>query len=384
MFFAGVEHGTRSIRCTIIDNVINDDDIFSWDPDQGTTALDPDTNFLRMVNFQIPRNQKGEKCFPELLKEFIPVEQLGLLCLTHGMGDGFDTIAPLTTLKDRGVLTPGGTGRATGAGAKVFDDILNAELPALAVPGMHRCAEFLDARFRRLHSHSGAPDKICSSYAAYRYLKTQIPPPYLKEELSFVNADVGANTVSTLVVSGKLVGAIDACAGAPGLFMGPLDLARLRELELGATRVTAAFEQGGVFEGGSARGLESAGPERLHRARSVHQLIQQDPEAEERLEALAFAVAMEMKGLTAFAGVDAFIISGAGAGIGEPFSLCDQVSSQLGQRVHGLDHFSASKGAALMARDIHGRHISTTGQSSVEGAGVHILGVPVDARGLKL
>jgi len=277
----------------------------------------------------------------------------------------------------------------TGTGSRIFDEIRASSLPALAVPGMYRDSPFLDPLFRRLYSHCGAPDKLCSTYASYRYLRQMLPAPYLKEDISFINADVGANTVSTMVVSGKVAGAVDACCGACGLSMGPLDLETIRKIEQGALSPTEAFERGGVFKGRIMEFLGTLGPGEGYHDEIIYEVIGNDPHAEERIRALAFSVAMELKGLSVFSPVDAAIISGAGADICHPVSFVELLGDHLpDMKLFALNHYSASRGAALMARSIH-RAFCREGEAGAgpgegqEGRKISILGVGVNTGALR-
>jgi len=360
MFFVGVEHGTRSIRATIIDNFINEKNL-----------LQEESDTKGAVHFEVRRGGKKEPSFLSVLKQFAELEEIALLCMTYSMGDDFSEILPLKSLRNRGIKPPGGTGRMTGTGSRIFDELRDSGLPALAIPGMHRNSTFLHPQFRLLYSHCGAPDKICSTYASYRYLRSCLTPPYRKEDISFINADVGANTVSVLVVNGRVVGAVDACLGACGLSMGPLDLKHIRKVDRGELTASDAFEISGVFKGEIMRELNGMETGVLYSDDVIYKIIEKKERAKEKLEALALSVAMEIKGLTAFSSVDAVIITGAGARIKKPVNFPLQVERCLKRKVFSLNHYSASKGAALMAREIYTRYVK--GEEDIT-----LLGVPLN------
>ena len=76
MFFVGVEHGTRSIRCTIIDNTINDKDLFT----KTTEGSVPTFGFH--ANFEIRRGKGEVPSFLSLLGERVALEEIALLWVT--------------------------------------------------------------------------------------------------------------------------------------------------------------------------------------------------------------------------------------------------------------------------------------------------------------
>jgi len=391
MFFVGVEHGTRSIRTTIIDNLISDNELFIKRETEGGQGEEPTTSSSKHpVNFELRRDGGEDFPFLTLLERCVDPGEIGLLCMTYSMGDDFSEILPLKSLKNRGIKPPGGTGRITGTGSRIFDEIQRSSLPALAVPGMHRDSGFIHPYFKLLFSHSGAPDKVCSTYASYRYLRGLVPPPYRHDDISFINADVGANTVSTIVVNGRIIGAMDACCGAPGLSMGPLDLEAMRRVDRRERSASDAFEMGGVFRGKLMEQIRALAPsaDTHYSDKVIYNIIEKMGGAEEKLRTLAFSVAMEIKGLGIFSPVDAVIITGAGADITRPVNFRELVEGYLEEKqVFSLNHYSASKGAALMAREIYRRFKErTSGQTNENhsrSAAIDILGVPVNTYALE-
>ena len=65
---------------------------------------------------------------------------------------------------------------------------------------------------------------------------------------NFVVSDISSNTVTVAVAEGKVIGAIDACIFAPGIYQGPLDLQAIRDVDSGFRTANQAFIEAGALK----------------------------------------------------------------------------------------------------------------------------------------
>ena len=117
----------------------------------------------------------------------------------------------------------------------MFDAIKNAGIPTILIPGIHAGSEKIDQRLK-FFSHCASPEKVGVAYHIYK-----------KGFENFIFADISSNTVTMSVARGKIIGAIDACIFAPGLYQGPIDLQLLRDIEEGRISANDAFSNAGVL-----------------------------------------------------------------------------------------------------------------------------------------
>jgi len=320
MYFCGIEHGTRAIRCSIL-------------PDSS-----PFESYESSSHefFEIPRSLRSEggKEYPSIMDELgkrVDLNELKMTVMTYSMGDAFTEITNIKELKDRGVQSTEGAGAVVGLGGSIFDEIRDSELDVLAIPGIHRGTPTLLPPFRHLWSHCSAPDKIAGAYLSSLYLRSIEKPGK-----DFILSDVGANTVSLLVKDGKIAGGLDAALGAPGLLQGPIDLEGIREIDKGILSANETFSTAGVF--------------------SSHEFdtMRSNPDFHEKYVALVSAVAMEISSLALFLPEpEAVIISGSAHEIDhEVFRT--KLERLLGTLpVHYLGRETGALGCACIARDIH-------------------------------
>ncbi len=229
MYFLGIEHGTRGIRCALLRKHVQKD-AFVKEPD---------------VYLEIPRIGNQSRIFPSIIEEIgkhVPLEEIELTVMTYSMGDNFTTITRIEELENRGVLENTGAGHVTGLGSAVFDEMLESDLDILMVPGIHNKTSSILPVFRRMASHCSAPDKVGSAYHSSHFLKDL---GFHGE--NFIMCDSGANTVSLLIMDGLIVGGVDAALGAPGLLQGPIDLENIRRIDHGKMSANEAFSGSGLF-----------------------------------------------------------------------------------------------------------------------------------------
>jgi len=214
--FVGIDHGTVGIRFAGIKEA------------EGGVTI-----------FELSRKKAAEINDEEIIKEVekgLRVEREGikLIALTYSMGDGFSSIKDIKKVRNRGVRS-GIAGSSVGGGTKVFDAIKNAGIPTILIPGIHAGSEKIDQRLK-FFSHCASPEKVGVAYHIYK-----------KGFENFIFADISSNTVTMSVARGKIIGAIDACIFAPGLYQGPIDLQLLRDIEEGRISANDAFSNAGVL-----------------------------------------------------------------------------------------------------------------------------------------
>ena len=214
MPFVGIDHGTTAIRFALIQED-------------------------RVVTFELERSRAAEMSENEILtyiedKFEIQRKFIDMVALTYSMGDDFSTIIDVRTLKGRGIKSIEGAGEKIGGGTKVFDAIRYSNIPAVAIPGLHKASK-VDPRMK-VFSHLTSPEKLGIAYHI-RCLGYQ----------NFVVSDISSNTVTVAVVEGKIIGAIDACIFAPGIYHGPLDLQAIRDVDSGLRTANQAFMEAGTL-----------------------------------------------------------------------------------------------------------------------------------------
>jgi putative methanogenesis marker protein 12 len=197
--------------------------------DHGTTAM----RFAGGSGvFKISRTEAKQFTIQDLVR-FASPDSIEGIALSYSMGDNFSSITSIRQVQNRGVITRDGAGEHIGGGTKVFDEIAQSGIPAVVVPGLHRGSP-TDPRFKA-YSHQTSPEKIGIAYEIYQDLGDD-----------FVVADVSSNTVSLLVSSGKITGALDACIFAPGMQHGALDVDAIRRIDAGSCSANEAFQRAGV------------------------------------------------------------------------------------------------------------------------------------------
>ena len=289
--FIGIDHGTSSIRFSTGESC-----------------------------FKITREEAREFRWQSLARLCPPGEIEGI-ALTYSMGDGITRITPVRDLADRGVVSREGAGKHIGGGTRVFDQIRESGLPAVAVPGLHRGSP-TDIRFKA-YSHQASPEKIGIAYLVSADLGGDV-----------VVSDASSNTVTLLVREGKIVGAFDACIFAPGLEHGALDVEAIRSIDAGEITANEAFLRAGVN----------------------HTL----PPGE-RLRTVALFAAMECAALLLLAPAARVALAGSLAP-----RIAGEVESVLGRPVAVYDEWCASRGLAAIARDVFG------GKKEILGIGVNV------------
>jgi len=311
--FIGVDHGTRAIR---------------FATSEGRFCV-------------IPREEAGNLSTKEIMdrvKASLEIDQVDLLSLTYSMGDGLTQIVRIEDAINRGVISQEGAGLHVGGGTKVFDAIKESGWPAVLLPGIHKGSD-IDPRMK-VFSHGASPEKVGLIYKVYK-----------DGDFDFIISDASSNVVTLSVISGKIVGAIDAPIFAPGLLHGPLDVDAIRKVDAGEITANQAFTTCGILR---KKGLNSL-QECSHEDRKY------------ALESLALFAAMELNAMQVIHG-DLGSVQPNLYLAGDPAqSIASRVSQLMGRVVLPLKSCDAALGGALIAQDVY------------NGA-KNILGLKVDER----
>ena len=293
--------------------------------DHGTTGISfailEENGDVREV-FKISREEskKGLVSAIEEIEKRVPLSDIKLMMVTYAMGDGFNTIKPMSEVKDRGILSIGGAGKVTGGGTSVYSEIENSDIPVLMIPGLHKDSECLDPLFRAAYSHHASPEKVSISYNAY--LETGWE--------NMIVADLSSNSVDLLIENGCIKGAVDACCGAMGIVHGPLDLEMIRA---GVDNKVAFMKQDllDLYEKG-------------------------DEKAVLAIDTMIMTVAMEIAGLIAVSHeeIEGIVLTGSMGSMKKPVDFEAGLNRYLKNKypIRIISSESGAIGAAQIAKDI--------------------------------
>lgn len=310
MAFIGVDHGTTAMRFALLENE-------------------------KVLAFELGRAEAAAMSEKEILasieKEFgIRAEDIDLIALTYSMGDGFSEIKDVRKLKERGLRSIEGAGKKTGGGTRVFDAVRNSGIPAVGIPGLHMESK-VDPRMK-VFSHLTSPEKLGIAYHI-RCLGYE----------NFVVSDISSNTVTLVVASGKVIGAIDACIFAPGVHHGPLDLQAIRDVDDRRKTANQAFIEAGALK--------------LTPYKDREELLNAAEKKEEpallALDTIALFAAMEITSMQLLLkdyGVTGTVFL-AGS-VGEVKYVQEKICKLLGHDCTSLGRWHAAIGCAEIARDV--------------------------------
>ena len=296
--FIGVDHGTIGIRFAGIED--NEMRIFELSREE---AARMDTEAI------VDRVETGLETRTEAIE---------LIALTYSMGDGFSRIKKIEKVNNRGLSGEGGAGTRIGGGTNVFDAIKNSGIPTIMIPGIHARSESIDPRMR-FFSHCASPEKVGVAYHIYK-----------KGFEHFIFSDISSNTVTICVANGVIIGGIDACIGAPGLYQGPIDLQLIRDIDSGKLSAGEAFANAGV----------------------MRKRITADA-----LATLSLFVAMEISAMRVLMNdygicisANAIFLTGSE---GEKDRMKERIDQLLDVKTQTLTRYSAAIGCAEIARDVY-------------------------------
>ncbi len=292
--FVGIDHGTSGIR-------------FAGINANGEPAR----------TFELLRSEAAAMQPESIVRSIkaLGTDTIELIAMSYSMGDGFSEIKAINDVPERGLKCEGGAGTRVGGGTKVYDAIKGSGLPAILIPGIHAGSANIDPRMR-FFSHCASPEKVGVAYHIYK-----------KGFENFIFSDVSSNTVTLCVVNGVIIGGIDACIGAPGLYQGPIDLQLIRDIDNGELSANEAFSSAGVM---SKRITDPA-------------------------ETLALFVAMELSAMRVIMrdyGITDYAVFLTGSE-GEKEHFAERVEMLLDFKVSTVTRYSAALGCAEIARDVY-------------------------------
>jgi putative methanogenesis marker protein 12 len=269
----------------------------------------------------------NEEIIDEVEKRYVEID---LIALTYSMGDGFSTIKDIKEVKNRGLRSEKVervAGTLIGGGTKVFDAIKASGIPTIMIPGIHANSKNIDYRMK-FFSHCASPEKVGIAYHIHK-----------KGFEHFVFSDISSNTVTGAVARGVIIGAIDACIFAPGLYQGPIDLQFIRDIEAGMIGANEAFSNAGVCSK-KAYTCRCSGSN------------------EEVLDVLSLFAAMEiaalgviMRDYDVFEHEHEVFLTGS---VGEKEEMKMLIDRLLNVNTKTVTRYSAAIGCAQIARDVFG------------------------------
>ena len=289
--YLGIDHGTSAIR-------------FATESGHFKVSREEARDFrLSWIEDRLPGN-----------------DRIDAIALTYSMGDRISSVTPVSKVINRGIITREGAGKHVGGGTRVFDEVSASGIPAYLIPGLHRNSP-TDPRFKA-YSHQSSPEKIGIAYKVYNEVQKDC-----------IISDVSSNTVSLLIMNGRIVGAIDACIFAPGTEHFAIDVDAIRNVENSINTANEAYQRAGVRY-------------------TVPPALQDTT--------LALWVAMECAALQILSHDAVIALAGSMAPI-----IAKDVSILLKKDLKVYDEWSASEGLSEIARFIH-------------LGGRDVLGIPVD------
>jgi len=315
--------------------------------DHGTTGI----SFAIMSNdgnpvesFKINRedSKAGRVSAIEELSKRVNLDEIKLMAITYGMGDGISSILPIDKVKNRGILSIEGAGRITGGGTSVYTEIYKSDIPTIVIPGLHKDSPSLDPLFSAAYSHQASSEKVSISYNAFLATGWK----------NMIVADISSNSVNILIENGKIRGAIDACIGAMGIVHGPLDLEMIRNIDENKSTANEAFSTAGAVKIANIDGKVAFMKDIL-----LEKYENQDPDAKLAIDSLVFTVAMELLGLAGIAEkkLEGIVLTGSLGFMKNPIDFESSINKYLKNKfdIAILPPTSGAFGSAEIAKDVY-------------------------------
>ena len=319
MVFVGIDHGTTGISFCI---------------------MDKNEKILDIFKIGREETKNGEVSSVEELKKRINLEDIDLMAMTYAMGDGINTILPLSKVKDRGILSIEGAGKVTGGGTSVYAELENAKIPAILIPGLHENSTNLNELFKAAYSHQASSEKVSISYNAFKETNWK----------NIIVADISSNSVNILIEDGEIKGAIDACLGAIGLIHGPLDLKMIRDIDEGIITANESFSHAGACKIANINeNVANVKGEILKNYEAG------DKKAKLAIDTIIMTVAMEIGGLATIASkIDGIVLTGSIGSAKDPFDFENEINKYLKNKypIKVISSDSGSIGACQIAIDV--------------------------------
>lgn len=178
LVYVGIDHSTTGIKFAGID-----------DEGELTTAFRVDRRDVETAQTVLQR-----------LDDRIGLSRITLATITYAFGNGITEITDIEDVSNRGVTDLTGLGYETGAGAVVFDQFRESDVPTVVLPGVHRGLDTLYEYFRHYSTLSGA-DKV----ASMRYALEQFRAEFDRGG-TFIWACASSSCMAGLVCDGRLRG----------------------------------------------------------------------------------------------------------------------------------------------------------------------------------
>lgn len=315
-------------------------------------------------SFKIDRedSKTGRVSAIEELSKRVNIDDIKLMAITYGMGDGINTILPIEKVKNRGILSIEGAGRITGGGTSVYTEIEESGIPTIVIPGIHKYSPSLDPLFKAAYSHQASSEKVSISYNAY--LNTQWD--------NMIVADISSNSVNILIEKGKIRGAMDACVGAIGIVHGPIDLKMIRDIDENKLTANEAFSTAGAVKIADIDTNVAFMKDIL-----LNSYKKDNPKAKLAIDTMIFTVAMEILGLIGIANekIEGIVLTGSIGSMKDPIDFEKKLNKYLKNKFETkvLPSTSGAFGSAEIAKDVYNKKDKNDNNEKAK-----IMGIDVD------
>lgn len=323
MVFVGMDHGTTGITFGIMSD--NGESIESFKIDREDTKV-------------------GKVLAIDELSKRVNLDEIKLMAITYGMGDGITSILPIEKVKNRGILSIEGAGKITGGGTSVYTEIEKSGIPTIVIPGLHKDSPSLDPLFRAAYSHQASSEKVSICYNAFLATKWK----------NMIVADISSNSVNILIEDGTIRGAIDACIGAMGVVHGPIDLEMIRKIDEGEITANEAFSTAGAVKIANINDKVAFMKDAL-----LNNYKEYDKNAKLAIDTMVFTVAMEILGLAGIANntLEGIVLTGSIGSMKFPVDFEKSLNKYLKNKfkIVILPSTSGAFGSAEIAKDVYNR-----------------------------
>ena len=323
MVFVGMDHGTTGITFGIMSD--NGESIESFKIDREDTKA-------------------GKVLAIDELSKRVNLDEIKLISITYGMGDGITSILPIEKVKNRGILSIEGAGKITGGGTSVYTEIEKSGIPTIVIPGLHKDSPSLDPLFRAAYSHQASSEKVSICYNAFLATKWK----------NMIVADISSNSVNILIQDGTIRGAIDACIGAMGVVHGPIDLEMIRKIDEGEITANEAFSTAGAVKIANINDKVAFMKDAL-----LNNYKEYDKNAKLAIDTMVFTVAMEILGLAGIANntLEGIVLTGSIGSMKFPVDFEKSLNKYLKNKfkIVILPSTSGAFGSAEIAKDVYNR-----------------------------
>lgn len=317
--------------------------------DHGTTGISFGIMSLEgepIESFKIDRedSKAGRVSAVKELSKRVDIDEIKLMAITYGMGDGISSILPIAKVKNRGILSIEGAGRITGGGTSIYTEIEKSGIPTVVIPGLHKNSPSLDPLFRAAYSHQASSEKVSICYNAV--LSTGWK--------NMIVADISSNSVNILIEDGKIRGAIDACIGAMGVVHGPIDLEMIRRIDENEITANEAFSTAGAVKIANIDAKVAFMKDIL-----LNKYKEYDKDAKLAIDTMVFTVAMEILGLAGIANknLDGIVLTGSIGSMKFPIDFEKSLNKYLKNKfeIAILPSTSGAFGSAEIAKDVYNK-----------------------------